>query len=423
MRQIWVKVERGQGSKIMNMAQKNNGSNLMQFQVQDETGPHDVVIMNIDNEIVSEILKELDSQEDAEITFYPQDVYPLSPPNSKVPDHITHVTTRSPVEIWLNGLQSIGSWEGFLGYTLAASIIVWIGLYTNTIFLLVGAMLVSPYAGPAMNFAMATAAGDRHLMWRNVFRYFISILLTILFCCLLSLFLGQERATNLMVEISQVSSVAVLLPLVVGGVGALHLSQASNNSLVAGTAVGALVAASLAPPAGLIGMSAAIGRWDMAVNGAFVLLLQLLGINLAGALVFRYFGMRSEGTRFQRGKQYMFYLSLGVSVLGIAALMWSQFSTSPDLQRATQLQRAVEQVQQLIQDYPGVNLVETNLRFTRPSIEEQNTMLGVIYVMREPDSSQSAEDIRDNLTHDIQQQILQEFDVIPVISVTVLESP
>jgi uncharacterized hydrophobic protein (TIGR00271 family) len=423
MRQLWVKVDRGSGSKIMNMARNHNGANVMQFEVHDDSGVRDVVVMNIDNEKVSDVLKALDSQKGVEITFYPQDVYPLSPPNSEVPDHITHVTVRSPVEVWLNGLQSIGTWKGFLGYTLAASIIVWIGLYTNTIFLLVGAMLVSPYAGPAMNFAMATAAGDRHLMWRNVLRYFISILLTILFCWLLSLLLGQDSATSLMVDISQVSSVAVLLPLVVGGVGALHLSQASNNSLVAGTAVGALVAASLAPPAGLIGMSAAIGRWDMAVNGAFVLLLQLLGINFAGALVFRYFGMRSEGTRFQRGKQHMFYVSLGVSLLGIAGLMWWQFSTSPNLQRATQSRQAVEQVQRLIQNYPNVNLVETSLRFTRPSVAEQNTLLGIIYVMREPGSSQSADEIQADLTRIIQQQLMQEFNVVPVISLTVLESP
>jgi uncharacterized hydrophobic protein (TIGR00271 family) len=423
MRQLWVKVDAGKGQDILELANQQDALNPMLFQVKDRTGEHDVVIMNIDNMSVREVLKQLDSLEGAEITFYPQDVYPLSPPNSEVPKHITSVTNRSPVEVWLNGLQSVGTWTGFLGYAAAASIIVWIGLYTNTAFLLVGAMLVSPYAGPAMNFSMATATGDPTLLWRNLLRYFISLLVTVVVAWLLSVVLGLESATSLMVNISQVSSVAVLLALVVGAVGALHLSQATNNSLVTGASVGALVAASLAPPAGLIGMSAAVGRWDMAVNGVFILVLQLLGINLGGALVFRYFNMSAEGTRFQRGKNSLFYKSLGVTLVGMAAMLWWQFSSSPDLQRETRSQRVLEQVQQIIDEYPDAQIIEANLRFTRPSPERSDTLLGVIYVGRDARIDRSPDDIQRELTEILRQRLSQEFNVIPYLSVTVLEGP
>jgi uncharacterized hydrophobic protein (TIGR00271 family) len=423
MRQLWVKVDAGKGQDILELANQQDALNPMLFQVKDRTGEHDVVIMNIDNMSVREVLKQLDSLEGAEITFYPQDVYPLSPPNSEVPKHITSVTNRSPVEVWLNGLQSVGTWTGFLGYAAAASIIVWIGLYTNTAFLLVGAMLVSPYAGPAMNFSMATATGDPTLLWRNLLRYFISLLVTVVMAWLLSVVLGLESATSLMVNISQVSSVAVLLALVVGAVGALHLSQATNNSLVTGASVGALVAASLAPPAGLIGMSAAVGRWDMAVNGVFILVLQLLGINLGGALVFRYFNMSAEGTRFQRGKNSLFYKSLGVTLVGMAAMLWWQFSSSPDLQRETRSQRVLEQVQQIIDEYPDAQIIEANLRFTRPSPERSDTLLGVIYVGRDARIDRSPDDIKRELTEILRQRLSQEFNVIPYLSVTVLEGP
>ncbi len=39
--------------------------------------------------------------------------------------------------------------------------------------------------------------------------------------------------------------------------------QSERSSLVSGAAVGMQVAASLAPPAGLVGMAIAIGRWDI----------------------------------------------------------------------------------------------------------------------------------------------------------------
>jgi len=53
------------------------------------------------------------------------------------------------------------------------------------------------------------------------------------------------------VDVSEISSVGALLPLVAGAAGALNQMQAQSNSLVSGTAVGLLVAAALAPPAGL----------------------------------------------------------------------------------------------------------------------------------------------------------------------------
>ncbi|MDV2994536.1 MAG: hypothetical protein N4J56_004190 [Chroococcidiopsis sp. SAG 2025] len=96
---------------------------------------------------------------------------------------------------------------------------------------------------------------------------------------------------------------AVLLSLAAGAAGALNLVQSQRSSLVSGASVGMLVAASLAPPAGLVGMAVAIGRWDMATSGLFVLLLQLVGINLTAAILFRVFGLSVQGSRYRRGKQ------------------------------------------------------------------------------------------------------------------------
>ncbi len=150
------------------------------------------------------------------------------------------------------GLQSVGSWKGFLGYAAAAGVVVWIGLYTNTSYLLVAAMLIAPFAGPAMNLAIATARGDITLLKRSLIRYFSALLVTILVALALSLILRQEIPTNQMVQTSELSSVALLLPLAAGAAGALNLVQSQRSSLVSGASVGMLVAASLAPPAGLV---------------------------------------------------------------------------------------------------------------------------------------------------------------------------
>jgi hypothetical protein len=58
-----------------------------------------------------------------------------------------------------------------------------------------------------------------------------------------------------MVSISRISRVSVVLPLAAGAAGAIHLFQSERSSLVSGAAVSLLIAASLASPAGLVGMT------------------------------------------------------------------------------------------------------------------------------------------------------------------------
>ncbi len=425
MRQVIVKVPHGQGQKALEIGEKYDGHNMASVVAHDQKGAWEMVYIFLDNHAVGPLVNELEEIQDAQITLIPHGTIPMSPPASQVEQQISHVTKRSPMEIWLNGLMSIGSWKGFIGYTIAASLVVWIGMFTNSSFFLVAAMLIAPFAGPAMNTAIATATGDPKLLWRNLLRYFSSLALTVALTYLVSLLYGQQVATSMMVSISEVSSVAVVLPIVAGAAGALHLINASNNSLVPGAAVGALVAAALAPPAGLAGMAAALGRWDMAANGVFLLLLQLVGINLSGSLVFRFYGgLTPSGPRYTHGKSRYAYLSFIITVLALGGLLFWQFSGSPNLQRSTQSQRALEVVNRVVENSGYAGLVEANMRFTRSSIQGQNTLLGDVYVQRLQGATLTDEQIKQQLTQQIQSDILgQGFNVTPLMNVTVLEAP
>ncbi|MBE9106622.1 DUF389 domain-containing protein, partial [Nostoc cf. edaphicum LEGE 07299] len=295
---------------------------------------------------------------------------------------------------------------------------------TNTAYLLVAAMLIAPFAGPAMNTAIATAWGDRKLLGRSILRYFAALAVTIATTWLLSLILRQEIPTSLMVDSSQVSAVAVILPLAAGAAGALNLVQSERSSLVSGAATGMLVAASLAPPAGIVGMASAVGRWDMAISGLFLLFLQLCGINFSAALLFRVFGLSAQETRYQRGKKRVFFSALAITVIALAGLLTWQFSNSPNLQRSSRAQRANAQVQKTVEQVGLAKLVESNVRFTRSNIQGQDTLLSVVYVQRQPGVTASSEEIRDRLTQSIQTQLLkQDFNVTPLVDVNVLETP
>lgn len=424
MRQLLVQVPRGCGKNVLDIAKACDGVNLVHFEATGTEKPLDVVIVYVPNQKVEELLGELESLPELHVTLIPRGVIALEPPASEAAQQVKDVEPRSPIEIFLAGLQSVGSWKGFLGYAVAGGVVVWIGLFTNSSYLLVAAMLIAPFAGPAMNTAIATARGDAHLLQRTLLRYFAALATTILVTWALSLILQQEVVTSSMSATSNVSSVAVLLPLIAGAAGALNLVQSERSSLVSGAAVGMLVAASLAPPAGVVGMAIAMGRWDMAVNGLFVLLLQLVGINLSASIVFRIYGMSARGARYDRGKKLVFPAVLAVTILLLAGLLTWQFSSSPELQRTSRSQRANAEIQKVVKNSSLAELVEADVRFPNPNIKGQNTLLGTVYVQRKPGVTQSDQQIRDRLTKDIQTNLLEQgFNATPLVDVSVLEAP
>jgi uncharacterized hydrophobic protein (TIGR00341 family) len=369
-------------------------------------------------------LGELEDLPELHVTLIPRGVMPLQPPANEAPEQVTSVEPRSPIEIFLAGLQSVGSWKGFLGYAAVAGVVVWIGLFTNTNYLLVAAMLIAPFAGPAMNVAIATARGDVTLLKRSLIRYFAALGVAIVVGWLLSLILQQQVVTELMLATNTVSAVAVLIPLVSGAAGALNLVQSERSSLVSGAAAGMLISVSLAPPAALVGMAIAMGRWDMAINGLFLLLLQLVGINLSASLVFRAYGLSARGARYGRGKKWLVPVAVAVTILTLIGLLTWQFFNSPNLQRSSIAQRANAEIQSVVNQSGLAELLEANVRFTAPEIDGQNTLLVTLYVQRQANVTSSSEEIRSLLTKKIQTRLLkQESNVTPLIDVSVLETP
>lgn len=426
VRQLLVQVPRGEGQRVVEAARSHEGSNLSCFHATDEQGSEiDLVILHVPNVQVGPLIEAIDPVDDLRVSMQPSGALALRPPASDVAQQVQDVSLRSSFEVFIAGLQSIGSWQGFLGYAMLGGSVAWLGMFTNTAFLLVAAMLIAPYGGPAMNTAIATARGDSTLLWRSLARYVAALATSIVAAAALSLLFRQQIVTAQMASISNISTGAVLLPLVAGAAGALFLSQAERSSLVAGASVGVLVAASLAPPAALIGMSAVLGRWELIVSGLFLLGLQLVGINLSGAIVFRWFGgLDPQGPRYSRGRAWVAWVSVTVTVIGLAGLlMWQFGSAPPQLQRGTLTQRARAVVISTVDDRAEASLVDATVEFARPDIAGQNTLLVTVYAQRNPNATTPSDDLEQQLATDIRRAINEQgYNVTPLVDVTVLSA-
>jgi uncharacterized hydrophobic protein (TIGR00271 family) len=419
MRQLTLKVPEGKGEEVKKIAEKFEAKNIFNIPQEDA----DLVVVHLRNKTIDSFLQEIDSISEAEINFIPSGIITLSPPASEAPQQVREVDIKSPIEIYLSGIQSVGSLKGFIGYAFSAGVVVWIGLYAQTMYLLTASMLIAPFAGPAMNAALATSAGEGSLLRKSIKRYFIALIVTVATSALLTLIMGQKYATSLMISVSQISEVAVFLPLIAGFAGALNLVQAERDSLVSGAAVGVLVAASLAPPAGVLGMSLAMGNWVLAQSGVFLLFLQLIGINLAASLVFRFYGdIDTKGARFQQGKRTVFWSSMGVSAVALAGLLFWQFAHSPQLQKSS-VDSEVEKISKnVLNSFEDIEVIEATARFTRGNAKGVEPILLQFDLVRNSSGRElSDEALKEQITSLISQRVKEKYpNVQPVYNITFL---
>lgn len=423
MRQLLIRVARDSNSRVIAAAHKHDAVEVMQWEAKSGDDPVAMIAVHLENRSLGALLDEIEGLPGLSVSFFPAEVLLIQPPKSAVVSEVKELEERSPLEFFLHSIQSIGSWPSFLAYAVAGAIVVWIAFFTDTTYLLVAAMLVSPFAGPAMHVAVATAAGDVVILKKSLVRYIAAVLATMAVTGILTLILQPEIVTNLMVSVSQVSAVAFLLPLTAGAAGALNLVQSNRSSLVSGAAVGMLVAASLAPPAGFLGIAVVMQNWEPALRATFILGLQLLGINLGGAVIFRIYGLDSSFVRYDRGKKRLFYASTAVTLLALGGLLFWQFSGALRLQRRSESGQAALTVQQTINESQLAETVEVEAEFPRIGREEGSVLLVTAYVRPLQDVTVSDAVLTARLRSEITRRLVEQNpQLTPLVALTVVET-
>ena len=413
MRQLALTLRPDDTDEVLRAAKEHRIELFARVDATDDGDPRQLLIFEAPNAKIEDFLGAIEDTDHLRAIFAPQGIVSLRPPASQPERQMLDIQPRSPLEIFLAGLQSIGSWQGFLGYAVVGGVIVWIGLFTESVFLLVAAMLIAPFAGPAMTLAIATARGDAKLLVRSLLRYIAALAASIATAYLLSVAFDQRIATGLMIETSMRSTVSLLLPLAAGIAGALNLVQSERSSLVSGAATGMLVAAALAPPAGLVGMGLAIGQMDMVVSSLWALGIQIVGINLAGFTVFRIYGMQTTGARYPRGRRWLSLASLAGSLAGLAALLTVQFSQTPQFQQSSVAQRISASVQDELEATADVRPVAVESSFTRNRPHGENPVWVTIRV----EGSLTDTQVRE-LAGRLADRIEQEFGVRALVDLT-----
>ena len=179
------------------------------------------------------------------------------------------------------------SFDFFLLVVLSC-VIATLGLLVNSPAVIIGAMLVAPLMSPIIGLGLASITGDYRLfrdagvalVQGAVAAILISILLT--FSNRLLPFIPLQDLPAEVLARTRPSPIDLTIALAGGMAAAYALAQPQLSAALPGVAI----ATALMPPLCTIGITIALGRWDMA-GGAFLLFItNAVTIGFAGTLVF-----------------------------------------------------------------------------------------------------------------------------------------
>ncbi|MEM7661773.1 MAG: TIGR00341 family protein [Pseudomonadota bacterium] len=175
----------------------------------------------------------------------------------------------------------------FLIMVFLSTVVAAVGLNSNSIAGVIGAMVIAPLLGPILGFSMGAALGNSDLIQRSGLTLLAGISLALLSAFALSFVMPLDLSSRELISRAEVRLDGVALSLAAGGAAALSLARGQGSTLV-----GVMVAAALLPPGAATGLFLGDGHLDLASRAGLLLALNVAALVLSALLVFRVKGIR-----------------------------------------------------------------------------------------------------------------------------------
>jgi uncharacterized hydrophobic protein (TIGR00271 family) len=182
------------------------------------------------------------------------------------------------------------SWVYYLVLILAG-LIALLGLLTNSVAVVIGAMLISPLMGPIISSSLALTIGDLPLARRAFKTIAVSVVLTIVVTAAFSFISPLKDPTAEILARVRPNIFDLFIAVLSGIVGAIALCTKRNYLI---TATGVAVATAVIPPLSVTGYGLGTGQLMLAVGGFLLFFTNFVAIVLTSDLVFFILGFRTS---------------------------------------------------------------------------------------------------------------------------------
>lgn len=197
----------------------------------------------------------------------------------------------------------------FLILVALSTIVAAIGLNSDSVAGVIGAMVIAPLLGPILGFAFGAALGDRTLLYGSTRTLVVGIALALLCSVLISFMIPVDLQSRELISRAEVRLDGMALAIAAGCAAALSMARGQGAVLV-----GVMVAAALLPPGAAVGLFLGSGEWELALRAALLLALNVASLVFAALVVFRLRKIRPRQWLERQDATRAVFLNLGLSI-------------------------------------------------------------------------------------------------------------
>jgi uncharacterized hydrophobic protein (TIGR00341 family) len=184
-------------------------------------------------------------------------------------------------ELYTQIADTIKVTRAYYVMVLLSTIVAAIGLMQDNIPVVIGAMVIAPLLGPNMALALATTLGDKELAKNSLKVTLGGIGAGLALSVLIGFIVNVEPTIPAIMARTKIAASEVVLALAAGSAGTLAFTTGAPATLI-----GVMVAVALLPPLVTLGLLLGSGHLLLAAGALWLLLTNLICINLAGVVTF-----------------------------------------------------------------------------------------------------------------------------------------
>lgn len=224
----------------------------------------------------------LGSSEESKVLVYPLE---LSLPRDTSDVTPGKATTREEL---YNEVSKGAKLDGtFMLLVFLSTVVAAIGLLEDNPAVIIGAMVIAPLLGPNLAFALGSALGDTHIMWKALRTGLAGLSAALLFSIIIGYLWPSEEYSHEVLSRTDAGLDSIALAFASGAAAVISLTTGLSSVLV-----GVMVAVALLPPTAVIGMMIGQGEWQLAYGAVLLLAINIVSVNLAAKLVFLFKGVK-----------------------------------------------------------------------------------------------------------------------------------
>jgi uncharacterized hydrophobic protein (TIGR00341 family) len=206
----------------------------------------------------------------------------------------------------------------YLAMAVLSTVVTAMGLYYNSVAIIIGAMVIAPLLGPNVALALGTTLGDLSLLRHALLTALAGIATTMALSVIIGVLLKVNPASPEVVSRTGVALGDIAVALASGCAGALAFTTGVSTTLI-----GVMVAVALLPPLVTSRLLLGGGHPAPAMGALSLFLVNLVCVNLAGVITFLVQGIRpaSWWEKDRAVKATRIALGLWVALLAVSVAM------------------------------------------------------------------------------------------------------